>query len=620
MKDYKFVGFWQRVVMYLFDLMILSGIIFLVSQILKVKYTTREDIGYLVFIAVRLSAIIPALYTLIFWKIKGATPGKIIRRVKIVDPKTGEIPKLWRLIVRYLCYPISKSLFFLGFIWIGLDSRKQAWHDKIAGTVVIKLNIMKIPKDADYYNTIQEIESLFPSSPANSDIKKWKFGKIFMVLSIISLLAFGWIFSDDRLLPEAESWLYESAFVENNPEDNGFYYLLGAFTPKDVDSFDIGYKWVQTQNDYILEYAKNSNIYDDTEWIDQLEMNINYLEMIDVFRSDSLLQYCIENKDSIIKNYTEYSYLNNRLTTVFEHKYFKNTLIPHIASKAPIFMSLVKFNLMKNIYITLLYSNGEKDKALNLLNQDIMYNRLLAEKADFLILKLFTTILLERNLKVYNHLLNIEKKESEELKKAIYNIQPISTSVRDMNKISKRMFIESVSTYVNLFNRHQNVYRYRNHHLTENVVRNSKSIIFKPHKTINREFFAKYYLTKLSRISGKEFIKYDKEVDFLKPSTLDYLNNMFGSILTSIAVPIYNRYVAKFHDIDGYINMLKLKVMIINQDISARQIPTFLEAQRDSLFNPYIEETIEWDAERSILHFEGPYEDDNKLREINIKL
>jgi uncharacterized RDD family membrane protein YckC len=30
-------------------------------------------------------------------------------------------------------------VFFLGFLWIIFDREKQGWHDKIAGTVVIKL-------------------------------------------------------------------------------------------------------------------------------------------------------------------------------------------------------------------------------------------------------------------------------------------------------------------------------------------------------------------------------------------------------------------------------------------------------------------------------------------------
>jgi uncharacterized RDD family membrane protein YckC len=27
---------------------------------------------------------------------------------------------------------------FLGFIWVAFDARKQGWHDKLAGTLVIK--------------------------------------------------------------------------------------------------------------------------------------------------------------------------------------------------------------------------------------------------------------------------------------------------------------------------------------------------------------------------------------------------------------------------------------------------------------------------------------------------
>ena len=30
-------------------------------------------------------------------------------------------------------------VFFLGFLWIAWDAERQAWHDKIAGTVVLKL-------------------------------------------------------------------------------------------------------------------------------------------------------------------------------------------------------------------------------------------------------------------------------------------------------------------------------------------------------------------------------------------------------------------------------------------------------------------------------------------------
>ena len=42
-------------------------------------------------------------------------------------------------LVRALAAAFSMVVFFLGFLWIAWDAERQAWHDKIAGTVVLKL-------------------------------------------------------------------------------------------------------------------------------------------------------------------------------------------------------------------------------------------------------------------------------------------------------------------------------------------------------------------------------------------------------------------------------------------------------------------------------------------------
>jgi uncharacterized RDD family membrane protein YckC len=42
------------------------------------------------------------------------------------------------LIGRYLGYYDSTIPFLLGLMWVGIDKRKQGWHDKLAGTVVIR--------------------------------------------------------------------------------------------------------------------------------------------------------------------------------------------------------------------------------------------------------------------------------------------------------------------------------------------------------------------------------------------------------------------------------------------------------------------------------------------------
>jgi uncharacterized RDD family membrane protein YckC len=41
-------------------------------------------------------------------------------------------------VVRYFACLVSWLPFGLGFVWAGIDERKQGWHDKIASTVVVR--------------------------------------------------------------------------------------------------------------------------------------------------------------------------------------------------------------------------------------------------------------------------------------------------------------------------------------------------------------------------------------------------------------------------------------------------------------------------------------------------
>ena len=87
--------------------------------------------------AVLFFIVAPAIAAVFCWHRYGATPGKITFSARIVDARSGGKPSLARLVVRYLAYLASALPLFLGFAWIAIDRRKQALHDKIAGTRVI---------------------------------------------------------------------------------------------------------------------------------------------------------------------------------------------------------------------------------------------------------------------------------------------------------------------------------------------------------------------------------------------------------------------------------------------------------------------------------------------------
>ena len=73
-----------------------------------------------------------------FWTAKQATPGKMLLSLRVVDAKTGNSLSVGQSLVRYAGYFVSAIPFCLGLIWVGIDSKKQGWHDKIAGTVVVR--------------------------------------------------------------------------------------------------------------------------------------------------------------------------------------------------------------------------------------------------------------------------------------------------------------------------------------------------------------------------------------------------------------------------------------------------------------------------------------------------
>jgi uncharacterized RDD family membrane protein YckC len=65
------------------------------------------------------------------------TPGRWLLGLKLVDAKTEAEPTLWQLLRRFLGYFVSLPPFMLGYIWCAWDGKRQSWHDKIAGTVVL---------------------------------------------------------------------------------------------------------------------------------------------------------------------------------------------------------------------------------------------------------------------------------------------------------------------------------------------------------------------------------------------------------------------------------------------------------------------------------------------------
>ena len=136
----EYAGFWSRFLAFLIDSLIITVVLVpLMIAIYGRQYFDLErqlagEAGGVWDLVVNLALI---AVTLLFWRFRGATPGKMAISAKIVDARTLGAPSNGALVLRFFAYLVSMLPFCLGFLWIAFDRRKQGFHDKIAQTVVI---------------------------------------------------------------------------------------------------------------------------------------------------------------------------------------------------------------------------------------------------------------------------------------------------------------------------------------------------------------------------------------------------------------------------------------------------------------------------------------------------
>ena len=135
----RYAGFWIRCWATAVDIVLLTAVTMpLLLWIYGIDSAGSQQL--VVFrgpMDVLIQCVLPAVAAVVFWKYKSATPGKMVFSLKIVDARTGGGLSLGQCVGRYFAYLVSILSLGLGFLWIAFDKRKQAWHDKLAGTVVV---------------------------------------------------------------------------------------------------------------------------------------------------------------------------------------------------------------------------------------------------------------------------------------------------------------------------------------------------------------------------------------------------------------------------------------------------------------------------------------------------
>ena len=136
----EYAGFWRRFAAYLIDyLVIFAGAFALGFVIGIIAGVAGADIegGWRAAIYVVTFVGYYLYYALLESSANQATVGKLALGLKVTDEEGNRI-SFWRALGRTFAKILSALILFIGFIMAGFTDRKQALHDKIAHTLVVR--------------------------------------------------------------------------------------------------------------------------------------------------------------------------------------------------------------------------------------------------------------------------------------------------------------------------------------------------------------------------------------------------------------------------------------------------------------------------------------------------
>lgn len=122
-------GWWTRVLAILIDLLGVLIVSSVASSILWGDATAGSPLNLL----------LCAAYCTYFWSAsgKGQTLGSRSLNIRVVKTDGTYLDPVGAFL-RFIGLVFGTLIFFVGVLWAAFDAHKQGWHDKLAGTYVVK--------------------------------------------------------------------------------------------------------------------------------------------------------------------------------------------------------------------------------------------------------------------------------------------------------------------------------------------------------------------------------------------------------------------------------------------------------------------------------------------------
>ena len=126
-------GFWIRFVAIFIDAIIVGIVNAVIAAILSLNTNGRYG----------LQVVLGLAYYVFFWSSNSLWPGQTVGskllNIRVIRTDGSNLT-LIQTFIRYIGFLIAAIPLLIGLIWAAFDANKQGWHDKIAGTYVVRVS------------------------------------------------------------------------------------------------------------------------------------------------------------------------------------------------------------------------------------------------------------------------------------------------------------------------------------------------------------------------------------------------------------------------------------------------------------------------------------------------
>lgn len=126
-------GFWIRFAGALIDGLLLSIVLTVLGGVLGEPHTL---------VALALAC---AYFTYLHSTRAGQTVGQLIVGIRLLNARDGGEVSVGAALVRWAMSHVSSLVLVLGYLWMLWDPYRQTWHDKVAGTYVVRVRHFPAP-------------------------------------------------------------------------------------------------------------------------------------------------------------------------------------------------------------------------------------------------------------------------------------------------------------------------------------------------------------------------------------------------------------------------------------------------------------------------------------------